>query len=126
MSGRGARDEAVVLASIAARVLLLDRNDRFLGTLTLVRLLTDPRAAQPIGSQMRDYGRAWRDPGDGDDPRFADELRNQSGWRAWRKSAPPRLRQMGSRALNSSANLTRAWIASSSPRVMRVKRMSSR
>ena len=22
-------------------------------------------------------------PGDGDDPRFADELRNQSGWRAW-------------------------------------------
>ena len=28
----------------------------------LTRLLTDPRAAQPIGSQLRDYLRAWRKP----------------------------------------------------------------
>jgi uncharacterized membrane protein len=28
----------------------------------LVRLLTDPRAAQPIGHQLRAYRRAWRTP----------------------------------------------------------------
>ena len=29
----------------------------------LARLLTDPRSARPIGSQLRDYLQAWRTPG---------------------------------------------------------------
>ena len=54
----------------------------------LVRLLTDPRSASPIGSQFREYLRAWRTPelvepnieGGGSDK---DETRNQTRWRTW-------------------------------------------
>lgn len=54
----------------------------------LVRLLTDPRSAQPLGSQFRQYPRVWRaagkvDPGEEDHSRSLYQLRPQSGWRAW-------------------------------------------
>ncbi|MEJ2737633.1 MAG: hypothetical protein P8189_29435, partial [Anaerolineae bacterium] len=54
----------------------------------LVRLLTDPRSARPIGSQFRDYLHAWRTAGPVEpDPErpfsYRDETRHQTGWRAW-------------------------------------------
>jgi len=54
----------------------------------LVRLLTDPRAAQPIGHQLRDYLRAWRTPQPVDPAllkQFGPALaqQNQTGWRGW-------------------------------------------
>jgi mannosyltransferase len=54
----------------------------------LVRLLTDSRSARPIGSQSRDYVRAWRTAGpvEADSKRdfsYRDKTRSQSGWRAW-------------------------------------------
>ena len=54
----------------------------------LVRLLTDPRAVRPIGSQVRDFVHAWRTLGplEPDTERafsYEDKTRNQSGWRAW-------------------------------------------
>ncbi len=54
----------------------------------LVRLLTDPRAAMPIGSQFREYLHAWRTSGPVEpEPEgnfsYKDETRNQAGWRAW-------------------------------------------
>jgi mannosyltransferase len=54
----------------------------------LVRLLTDPRAARPIGSQFRAYLHAWRTSGPAEPDAeggfsYKDEGRNQSGWRAW-------------------------------------------
>jgi mannosyltransferase len=54
----------------------------------LVRLLTDPRSLQPIGSQFREYLHAWRTSGS-DETNTQRELiykeasRNQTGWRAW-------------------------------------------
>ena len=53
----------------------------------LVRLLTDSRAVQPIGSQFREYVHAWRTLGPVE-PDAKDDLRYrvkppQSGWRAW-------------------------------------------
>jgi hypothetical protein len=54
----------------------------------LVRLLTDPRSARPIGSQFRDYLHAWRTPGPVE-PDTKEEFsykyltRNQAGWRGW-------------------------------------------
>jgi uncharacterized membrane protein len=54
----------------------------------LVRLLTDPRATQPIGSQLRAYWQAWRKPqlAEPDAAReFSYQLdpSRQTGWRAW-------------------------------------------
>jgi len=54
----------------------------------LVRLLTDPRSVRPIGSQFREYLYVWRtsSPVEPDPKRefsYRDEIRNQTGWRAW-------------------------------------------
>ena len=54
----------------------------------LVRLLTDPRSARPIGSQFREYVHAWRtlgpiEPDPDRDFSYRDETHNQAGWRAW-------------------------------------------
>jgi hypothetical protein len=54
----------------------------------LVRLLTDSRSVRPIGSQFKEYLRAWRtsrlpEPDTEGDFSFAKETRNQTGWRAW-------------------------------------------
>jgi mannosyltransferase len=54
----------------------------------LVRLLTDPRSVEPIGSQFRRYLRAWRtsapdEPDAEEEFSYKDETRHQSGWRAW-------------------------------------------
>jgi len=54
----------------------------------LVRLLTDPRSASPIGSQFRDYVRAWRlsepvEPVTEQDNSHLDQTHSQTGWRAW-------------------------------------------
>jgi len=58
-------------------------------TYALARLLTDPRSARPIGSQFRDYVRAWRtpEPVEPDDERgffsFKVDPRYLTGWRGW-------------------------------------------
>jgi len=54
----------------------------------LVRLLTDPRAARPFGSQFREYLHAWRtlgpvEPDPQADFTYKDLTRNQTGWRGW-------------------------------------------
>ena len=54
----------------------------------LVRLLTDPRSARPIGSQFWEYLHAWRSPGPVQPDTkaefsYKDVSRNQSRWRAW-------------------------------------------
>jgi mannosyltransferase len=54
----------------------------------LARLLTDSRSIRPIGSQLREYLRAWRtlEPIEPDTTRefsYQDETRNRAGWRAW-------------------------------------------
>ena len=54
----------------------------------LVRLMTDPRAARPIGSQFRDFVHAWRtlgpiEPDTKSGFSYQDGTRNQSGWRGW-------------------------------------------
>ena len=54
----------------------------------LVRLLTDSRSTRPIGSQFREYARAWRTPGPvkpdtRQDFSYRLETRDQNGWRAW-------------------------------------------
>jgi mannosyltransferase len=53
----------------------------------LVRLLTDPRSARPIGSQFREYLHAWRSAGPAEpdtpgDLRYLD-TRARTGWRGW-------------------------------------------
>ena len=62
----------------------------------LVRLLTDSRSAQPIGSQFRQYLRTWRsarpvETDRKDDFSYRDIGRGQSGWRGWlfRHRLPP-------------------------------------
>ena len=54
----------------------------------LVRLLTDARSARPIGSQFREYLRAWRTPGPVEPDAekefsYKDLVRNQTRWSAW-------------------------------------------
>lgn len=52
----------------------------------LVRLLTDPRATQPIGGQFRAYLAAWRTTGPVAADRefsYRDLARNQRGWWGW-------------------------------------------
>ncbi len=54
----------------------------------LVRLLTDPRSAQPIGSQFREYLHKWRtsrqpEPDKKREFSYAETAGNQSGLRAW-------------------------------------------
>ena len=54
----------------------------------LVRLLTDARAARPIGSQFRAYLRAWGtakpiEPEAKREFSYKDQTRFQTGWRAW-------------------------------------------
>src|SRR5512139_37342 len=54
----------------------------------LVRLLTDPRSVSPIGRQFGQYLHDWRTPPpvtpeSGEDFEYRDEIRNQTGWRAW-------------------------------------------
>jgi hypothetical protein len=54
----------------------------------LVRLLTDPRAVKPIGSQFREYLHAWRAPvpveaGSESGFSYGDKTRKQKGWRGW-------------------------------------------
>lgn len=54
----------------------------------LIRLLTDPRASQPIGTQFREYWRAWRIPAP-IQPKaqgefsYRDETTSNTGWRGW-------------------------------------------
>lgn len=54
----------------------------------LARLLTDERVVQPIGSQLREYVRAWRSP-EPIGPAHKDEFsysriyRDKPGWRGW-------------------------------------------
>jgi hypothetical protein len=54
----------------------------------LVRLLTDPRSARPIGSQFREYLHAWRTLGPAEPDTkgafsYRGKTRDQTGWRAW-------------------------------------------
>ncbi len=54
----------------------------------LVRLLTDPRATSPIGSQFREYVRAWRtagpvEPAGEKNFSYREAGRTQTGWRGW-------------------------------------------
>ncbi len=54
----------------------------------LVRLLTDSRSTNPIGSQFQEYWHAWRTPGPveantGGDFSYKDKTPKQTGWRAW-------------------------------------------
>ena len=52
----------------------------------LVCLLTDPRSARLIGSGLREYLRAWRNPAEPETREgfsYRDESLYQSGWRAW-------------------------------------------
>jgi len=54
----------------------------------LVRLLTDPRSNRPIGSQFRNYVRAWRTPVSADSTARdifspVEDPGKQSKWRAW-------------------------------------------
>ena len=54
----------------------------------LVRLLTDPRSVQPIGSQFREYMHVWRtsetvEPDTIKDFSYVDITRNKTRWRAW-------------------------------------------
>jgi mannosyltransferase len=54
----------------------------------LVRLLTDARSTEPIGSQFKEYFRAWRTSGQaapGIDKSFSyrDTSHDQTGWRGW-------------------------------------------
>ena len=54
----------------------------------LVRLLTDPRSGQPIGSQFREFLHAWRAAGPHEpvtkaDFTYGEKTRRQTGWRAW-------------------------------------------
>lgn len=54
----------------------------------LVRLLTDSRSIRPIGSQFREYLRAWRtlgpvEPSIEGDFSYKSEARDQTRWRAW-------------------------------------------
>ena len=74
----------------------------------LVRLLTDSRAAMPIGSQFRAYLQAWRaapsvEPKADGDFSYRDEEGSQSGWRALRS----RYRQLPLRAIETDL----AWAA---------------
>lgn len=57
-------------------------------TYALVRLLTDPRSSAPIGIQLREYIRAWRNPQIGEPERkttftYKVETRSQLRWKAW-------------------------------------------
>jgi len=54
----------------------------------LVRLLTDSRSVNPIGSQFLEYLQAWRTSGSvgpetKEDFSYKNEARDQTGWRAW-------------------------------------------
>lgn len=54
----------------------------------LVRLLSDPRSAEPIGSQFREYWAALRTPAPAEPEKeeefsYRDKTRPASGWRAW-------------------------------------------
>jgi mannosyltransferase len=54
----------------------------------LVRLLTDPRSARPIGSQFLEYLRAWRTPAPVEPDAegefsYKNMVRYQTGWRGW-------------------------------------------
>ncbi len=51
----------------------------------LAWLLTDARAARPVGGQFREYLHAWRTapPEAAADFSYQDAARNQSGWRGW-------------------------------------------
>jgi uncharacterized membrane protein len=54
----------------------------------LVRLLTDPRSVHPIGSQFRDYLRAWRTPAPLEPEAekefsYKVQTRDQTRWQAW-------------------------------------------
>ncbi len=62
----------------------------------LVRLLTDSRVGRPIGSQLREYLRAWRtgepvEPDNSGGFSYQDKTRYQTGWRDWisRHRCPP-------------------------------------
>jgi mannosyltransferase len=54
----------------------------------LVRLLTDPRSINPLGSQFREYLHVWRtsgpvEPGPDAEFSYKDKTRYRTGWRAW-------------------------------------------
>ncbi|MGE5374141.1 MAG: glycosyltransferase family 39 protein [Bacteroidota bacterium] len=54
----------------------------------LIRLLTDPRSAMPIGSQFREYLHAWRTLGPVEPEIYKEfsyevETRSQGGWKGW-------------------------------------------
>ncbi len=56
-------------------------------TYALVRLLTDARSTDPIGSQFRNYLRTWRTPpnvtASPEEFSYKDETGKQDGWRTW-------------------------------------------
>lgn len=64
----------------------------------LVRLLTNPRAVNPIGSQLRGYLHDWRksepvEPDANQQFSYQDKSRDQTGWRAWvKRHRPPSIR----------------------------------
>lgn len=71
-----------------ARMYTLLMFNAALAIYALVRLLTDPRSAQPIGSQFLEYLRAWRTSGSVEseakaDFSYRDKSRDRTGWRAW-------------------------------------------
>jgi len=79
-----------------ARMYTLLTFNAALALYALVRLLTDLRSVQPIGSQFRQYLRAWRsagpvEPGSQGEFSYRDMGRNLRGWRGWlfRHRFPP-------------------------------------
>jgi mannosyltransferase len=71
-----------------ARMYTLLMFNAALAIYALVRLLTDSRSTRPIGSQFREYLRAWRTAGlavpESEKPfSYRDTSQDQSGWRGW-------------------------------------------
>lgn len=97
MSGAGMGLAAAVFLALSPFNILFAQETRMYTLLAfnaavaiyaLVRLLADPRAARPIGSQFREFPHAWRahravEPGSKEDFRYPVEPNSQTGWRAW-------------------------------------------
>jgi len=79
----------------------------------LARLLTDSRSARPVGSQFREYLRAWRtsEPAEPNTEGYFSyrvEARTQTGWRAWiLRHRYTRVRQLPIQTIETDL----AWVA---------------